>query len=176
MPTQGRSAAAQPSSMALSEARLIARERGGMVVSKQVPNVRTAVLWECSEGHRWQARFSKVKSGTWCATCAGRGRVTIQDMRRLAAQRFGRCLSRDYVNNRRPLVWRCCGGHVWEAPAGSVNPGQRRKGTWCPRCPRRNTGAPTRLTIEEMRQIARDRGGECLSASYVNSQTKLKWR
>ena len=146
MPTQGRSAAAQPSSMALSEARLIARERGGMVVSKQVPNVRTAVLWECSEGHRWQARFSKVKSGTWCATCAGRGRVTIQDMRRLAAQRFGRCLSRDYVNNHTKLQWRCAESHEWWAKPADVHR------TWCPICARK-----LKLELKQLRKTARAR-------------------
>lgn len=32
------------------------------------------------------------------------------------------------------------------------------------------------LTIEEMRDIARSRGGECLSEKYINSKTKLRWR
>jgi hypothetical protein len=33
-----------------------------------------------------------------------------------------------------------------------------------------------KLTIEEMRRIARERGGSCLSTEYVNAMGKLKWR
>ena len=32
------------------------------------------------------------------------------------------------------------------------------------------------LTIQVMNKIAKQRGGECLSDDYVNSQAKLKWR
>ncbi len=32
---------------------------------------------------------------------------------------------------------------------------------------------PKRLTLDEMHQLANSRGGECLSAAYVNSDTKL---
>ena len=31
-------------------------------------------------------------------------------------------------------------------------------------------------TIEEMQAIARQRGGLCLSNTYLNSKTKLKWQ
>ena len=34
----------------------------------------------------------------------------------------------------------------------------------------------TKLTIEEMQSIAKSRGGECLSTTYVNWKTKLKWK
>ena len=34
---------------------------------------------------------------------------------------------------------------------------------------------PGKLTIEEMHQIAEDRGGRCLSTKYIDSQTNLKW-
>ena len=30
--------------------------------------------------------------------------------------------------------------------------------------------------IKEMRQIARGRGGRCLSSAYINTQTKLLWQ
>lgn len=35
---------------------------------------------------------------------------------------------------------------------------------------------PRRLTIEIMREVARERGGECLSNTYTNAETKLRWR
>jgi hypothetical protein len=219
----------------IEQARCIARERGGTLISDRVPNVHTPLVWTCGSGHKWTARLSKVKGGTWCAICAGNGPVTIQDMRRLASEWGGRCLSEKYVNNHTPLrwicskghewsarpadirrswcpacsrsrklelsdlrkiarsrggellskryvnrtdplIWRCGNRHVWQTVAAYVKAGEFRSGTWCPQCPRQFKGRPARLSIEEMRQIARDRGGECLSTTYVNCVTKLKWR
>jgi hypothetical protein len=33
-----------------------------------------------------------------------------------------------------------------------------------------------RLTIEEMQEIAKSKGGECLSEKYVNAHSKLEWK
>ena len=33
-----------------------------------------------------------------------------------------------------------------------------------------------KLTIEQMQALAKKRGGECLSTTYVNKRTKLLWR
>ena len=35
---------------------------------------------------------------------------------------------------------------------------------------------PARLTIEEMKKIATDRGGKCLSHVYINGLNRLKWQ
>ena len=32
-----------------------------------------------------------------------------------------------------------------------------------------------KLTIEEMRQLAKQRGGKCLSKTYINTNSKLLW-
>ena len=219
----------------VEEAQSIARERGGCLLSSTVPNGKTLLSWKCAEGHQWEARLQKIKGGTWCPICAGKGPVTIEDMRQLAAERLGQCvsavytnnsarllwrchkmhewwarpgdirrswcpvcartqklelgdlrslarsrggalLSKDYVSNWEPLLWRCHNGHRWHAAAASVKPGRFSKGSWCPLCPRRNPGKPSRLTIEEMQALAISRGGVCLSKHYVNSMTKLQWR
>src|SRR5262249_53892019 len=97
-------------------------------------------------------------------------------LRRIARKRGGVLLSKCYVNNREPLRWQCGAGHVWQAPAESIKPSRFRKGTWCPLCLRRSKGKPARLSIEEMRQLARERGGKCLSAVHTKGQTKLRWR
>lgn len=35
---------------------------------------------------------------------------------------------------------------------------------------------PKKLTIEEMQELATERGGICLSATYINSTSKLRWQ
>tara|TARA_B100001093_G_C26270558_1_gene776765 strand:- start:63 stop:281 length:219 start_codon:yes stop_codon:yes gene_type:complete len=34
----------------------------------------------------------------------------------------------------------------------------------------------TQYTIEDMQNIAKSRGGECLSKTYINTKTHLKWK
>jgi hypothetical protein len=44
-------------------------------------------------------------------------------------------------------------------------------GTWFRQCAIQEK----RLTIERMRDIAQERGGQCLSGTYVNNRSKLIW-
>lgn len=88
--------------------------------------------------------------------------------KQLAQARGGRCLGCSSTKSpRAKLVWRCAKGHTWEARADSV-----QRGTWCPQCSRDRQ----KNTIDEMRLIAKRRGGECLSRTYVNTHSKLKWK
>jgi hypothetical protein len=91
---------------------------------------------------------------------------TLAQMRRLAHRRKGECLSRQYVNSKAPLRWKCERGHQWNAIPTNVS-----KGSWCPTCAHRK-----RLTLREMRALAEHRGGECLSDKYANNEVKLRWR
>jgi hypothetical protein len=91
---------------------------------------------------------------------------TLAEMRCLARQRGGQCISRRYIDSRTHLSWRCRLGHHWRAIPTNVS-----KGSWCPRCAHRK-----RLTLREMRALARHRGGECLSQRYINNETRLRWR
>lgn len=88
-------------------------------------------------------------------------------MQAIARKRGGRCLSSAYVNLKTKLRWRCAKGHEWEAPPANV----KHVGTWCQKCSGKGIG-----TIEEMRGLAQKHKGECLSTTYVNSNTKLRWR
>jgi len=127
-------------------------------------NQQSRLEWQCSQGHRWTARLIKVKRGNWCPQCAGKGPVTILHMRRLAAERGGKCLAKEYRNNHTPLQWRCAEGHEWWARPQDI----RR--TWCPYCAR-----TARLEIQDLRRIARSRGGRLLSTLYINGKTPLLW-
>jgi len=91
-------------------------------------------------------------------------KLTIEEMRNIAEKRGGKCLSDIYVNANRKLMWECARGHRWEAKPNSI-----KIGTWCQACARELTKG----TIEEMQRIANERGGKCLSDTYVNNQTKL---
>lgn len=69
------------------------------------------------------------------------------------------------------LWFECSEGHRWKArPYGIKN------GFWCPECAVLNRVEFRRSTIDDMQRLAEGNGGECLSDTYHNSNTKLKWQ
>ena len=57
----------------ISEAMDIATQRGGRCLSADMYDSYSKLLWECAEGHQWEARFNNVKnSKSWCPECARR--------------------------------------------------------------------------------------------------------
>lgn len=149
----------------IEDMRRIAGERGGRCLSEKFVNLRTKLLWECRDGHRWEASPGNVITRhSWCPQCARKSRITIEDMKEIARQRGGECLSDTFVNTRSKLLWQCKIGHQWEATPHSITVNR----SWCPECARK-------VTIRDMQEYARKKGGKCLSETYVNSNSKLLW-
>ncbi|MCP4698899.1 MAG: hypothetical protein GY862_18905 [Gammaproteobacteria bacterium] len=155
----------------------IAKERGGRCLSKKYRNVRSKLLWQCANGHQWNAMPTSILSGSWCPACLGRGKTkTIDDMQAVAKTYGGQCLSDAYVNEQTKLLWECSEGHQWRAKPQYILFNE----TWCPVCAGKNVYENNQLKprwdIEKMQQTAQSRGGECLSKQYGNIKTKLRWR
>lgn len=45
-------------------------EKNGKSLSNKYVNSNTYMLWECENGHIWSAKFSYIKSGSWCPRCS----------------------------------------------------------------------------------------------------------
>lgn len=93
------------------------------------------------------------------------GKYNINDLQLLASERSGKCLSEKYINNKYKYVWMCQGGHEFKAPWDNI-----RRGHWCPVC-----GRAKPLSIKEMQELAKKKGGKCISRKYINNHTKLQW-
>ena len=156
--------------LSIEEMRQIAEKRGGKCVSETYLNNHTPLLWECKIGHRWQAPPKNIRRGSWCHSCGGSMKLTIEEMRKLAEERGGRCLSDVYVNSTTKLVWECSEGHTWKAVPNSV-----KCGNWCPKCAKKRIAQASKLDIREMTLLAEKKDGKCLSNNYVNAHTKLLW-
>lgn len=165
----------------------LANQKNGKCLSEKYLGNARKLQWQCSKGHIWNSAPDNIRPGCWCPICGreqsrrkriGRPRqrrqlggdnglkYTIHDMEKLAKQNNGHCLSREYAGARTKLLWECHEGHRWMQIPNTI-----KNGFWCPDC-----GGSKKLTIEEMHQIAKERGGECLSKEYINTHTKLKWR
>ena len=80
--------------------------------------------------------------------------------------KHGRFLSTEYRTLKTSYLWECENGHIWDTTANII-----MRGFWCPECYGNKRG-----TLEEMKSIAKKRGGKCLSKEYKNSRTKLLWQ
>ena len=143
----------------------IAKNRGGKCLSSNYVNVSTKLLWECSEGHQWKAAPNNIQQGKWCAQWSGRMKLSIDEMRQIAKEKGGKCLSKKYENSQTKLLWECSKGHRWKAIPNSI-----KRYSWCPKC-----SGLEKLSIERMQKVANERGGKCLSKKYQNARTKLLW-
>ncbi len=136
--------------LSIEEMQEIAKQRGGKCLSDTYVNAQRKLLWECSEGHQWEAVPNSVKSGTWCGKCAVKDRAekqrgTIEEMQKIADERGGKCLSDYYANARTKLLWECAEGHKWKATPYKIKNGQ-----WCNEC---SSGLGERICREFFRQI-----------------------
>ncbi|MGB0390730.1 MAG: zinc-ribbon domain-containing protein [Salibacteraceae bacterium] len=114
----------------VQEMQLLAKSRGGICWSKVYVNSKTNLWWECINGHRWQATpFSIKNRKSWCPVCARNTPLGLEYMKKIAKQRDGKCLSKNYSNVKTKLLWRCSEGHQFEATPDNV-----RKGAWCGKC------------------------------------------
>lgn len=144
-----------------------AEQQGGACLATEYIGSRVHYPFRCEHGHEWTTLAALIFRGTWCPRCQNKGNVyDIADMRRIAKEHGGRCLSRAYQNSQTRLEWKCAQGHRWQATPGSIV-----AGSWCRVC-----GYDGRkLGIELMRKIAAERGGRCISKTYINASTKLEW-
>ena len=56
-------------------------------------------------------------------------KYTLNDMRLIAHEREGECLSVEYININTPLEWECSKKHIWKTKGSHI-----LGGSWCPVC------------------------------------------
>jgi hypothetical protein len=92
--------------------------------------------------------------------------IQIEELHIIAKDLGGKCLFDEYKHSRHKLLWECKKEHQWDAAPVNV-----KRGTWCPVCAR----AARSLDIADMHQLANERGGKCLSDTYMGINKKLLW-
>lgn len=174
----------------------LAAARGGECLEQSYRGSSVKHLWRCARGHEWKALPDNIEQGRWCPECSGKNPLGLQAMIDFAEKRGGSCLSKTYKNSEEPLSWQCYAGHEWtETPRSTL------AGSWCPNCRRRGGDAALQdpkwqesigmfyedggaslfrknrvYGLKDMVEVARFRGGECLSESYLGMGKKLHWR
>ncbi len=144
----------------------LAQSKDGKLLSTVYKGTHKALEWECRKSHKWKACPSSIKTGSWCPQCAGNIKLKLSEACNVASIKGGQCLSDTYINNRTKLEWQCKKEHRWKASLDNV-----KARSWCPVC-----SGKQRLTMDDMRALAKLRRGKCLSKRYINNSTKLEWQ
>lgn len=114
----------------ITDMQKLAKKRGGKCLSDKYTSIYDKLLWKCEHNHTWEASANNVKNNhTWCPYCNKSRPVSIEDIKILAKERGGICLSEQYINNSTKMEFKCKYGHIWESTANNI-----KGGKWCPVC------------------------------------------
>lgn len=157
----------------LSRLQQLARQRGGECLSHTYTRLADKYHFRCTSGHEWSTSGQEVARGAWCGLCAYEARSEaylrkdgLAALHQIAQSHSGQCLADHYGGANARYRFRCENGHEWETKGARV-----LRGGWCATC----ANERRRLGIEVMREMAAQRGGQCLSDTYVNNASKLEW-
>lgn len=113
----------------------VVKNRGGKIHS-DYEGMKKKMSFSCEQGHKkWMATPDSILRGTWCPECAktkeGRKRhkMNIDAIKKIAKERGGKCLSKEYLGMVEKLKWQCKNGHVFLSSFPNI-----RQGRWCPFC------------------------------------------
>lgn len=120
----------QPDSM-LDNARELANKRSGRCLSRSFIDSETKILWQCKAGHKWRSTIEDIERGGWCSECNNGTQQNIHDLKTIAGERGGECISNSLGENDSLLLWRCKHDHIWKA-----RPSHIMTSAWCPTCSR----------------------------------------
>ncbi len=149
----------------IEELKNIVSEKGGKLLSSSASSSNERLEFECSCGHVWQALARDVRSGHWCLPCSGNAIKTVAYGQELAKKINAEFISKEFFGVNKKHEWRCNCGNEWIATPGDV-----RKGSKCPKCFGNNV-----VTLDQLKEFAKTKGGDCLSEKYIDSKTPLLW-
>ena len=143
----------------------IANSRGGHCLSSVYKNTKDKLFWECAMGHKWYTSLEKIKYGRWCPYCARNKKLSIDSCDKLAANKNGKCISREYKNAHTKMLFECKNKHKWETTYANVYSGK-----WCPTC-----AGVNKNSLFDCNNLAAKYHGKCLSDEYVNASEIMSW-
>jgi hypothetical protein len=155
-----------------------AQSKGGQCLSTEYTNARDPMLWKCDNPEHpvWQSDFDHVVSrDRWCQQCAYDKSIMPDGFKKAQAyakKQNGQCLTPPdtLIKKHTYLLWKCDDEThpAWE----SLYHGIVELKTWCPRCAGKYTSEEY---LEKAKLMAIEKGGQCLSAEYVDQRTPMLW-
>lgn len=132
----------------LEDMRSLAVSRNGQLISPIWINSDTKYEWCCDAGHIWKATWHSIShSGSWCPTCSGNTKRTLEELKELVESRGGKLLTTTYTNVDDTYEFECNLGHNFSNRYLKV----LKYGQWCPVCSKgRKSEEIARTTLEQL--------------------------
>ena len=144
--------------------------QGGKCLSKEYWGIDKKLFWQCEKEHRWEAPFSEIRLGAWCKKCSIK-EENLENIRAIVAKRGYDCLSSEYVSSKEKLQFRCSENHLWWSTPNNI-----KHGCGCRICSIKAQALARMDKIETFHEIAKAKGGKCLSTIYDAKNRKLEFQ
>lgn len=120
----------------LSEISAIAEQKGGKCLSTTFKSLSHILNFVCSEGHKFDKKGQGLLyAGQWCPYCSRHKLIEpLKEIQDYAISKGGECLSLEFINASKPLMFKCKDNHTWNIAYSNM---MHRK-SWCPRCSHKN--------------------------------------
>ncbi len=143
---------------------------GYTLLTKEYSGNRSELDYICPKGHVHSTSWGGWKNNKRrCPTCAGNAKFTIGQVKEIKLsfeQEDYILLSKEYINSKTKLDYRCSKGHEHSMIWYAWQQGQR-----CPTC-----AGVTKPTLEQIRNLFEQEGYILLSDNYINNKDKLDYR
>jgi len=136
----------------------------GITLLGDYMGAHVSTLFQCSEGHTWEARPNNIIQGKNCPHCDGHFPLSKEIVNERIAGR-GLVMLGEYVNSVTTTLFQCSESHSWEASPGNV-----MAGTGCGIC-----AGNIPLTTEIVNDRIADRGLVMLD-EYINNTVKRRFQ
>jgi very-short-patch-repair endonuclease len=153
----------------------IIAQKGGTYISGVYTNCRSRYTIRCDSGHEWEARYMDMMRTlypTWCPACTEDAHYkSEEEIRALAAERGGHCVSEGKHRSRELLTWECARGHQFQQTLRDVikTSGGRN---WCNECSMRRS-----RRLDEFEDLAKRLGDRiCVGIVKKRAHYCALWR
>lgn len=108
------------------------KKRGGEILTPfYIGNRSTKYLFKCENGHQWHSTpASVVEQNSWCNECRGYKERTIEELKKVVAERGGTLLTKEYLGSESSYEFKCNLGHYFSNRFRHVVD----RGQWCGIC------------------------------------------
>lgn len=135
----------------------------GLCLATKYIHSKSKMLWQCSEGHQWEASYNSVIShNTWCIICAGKQKHTIENIRKFIQTLGYELISTKYENQYAKLEVKCNKGHIFYPTFTNL----KSRNSKCPHCVSLKNGLNQRLSFEEVKEFIESIGYKLISTEY----------
>jgi hypothetical protein len=155
--------------------REVARKKNITCLTEEYKNALTRMDWQCNEcKYEWTTNFAALEGsggnkGSGCPNCAGCAYYTLEECIKIGKEKDLECLSTEYKNINTYMEWK----HI---PCGTTFTTNlscilKSKYASCRKC----SSDAIRHDIEHCHEIAKSKGLKCLSDTYIDCKSYLRW-